>query len=314
MHVQRVILALLLASACTPGREGVDEDAGTGDAAHCAAGNAAMGEACACDEACSPEAPRCERDRLRAPSGASYCTTDCSTGCPEGFACAEDAPRPFCARCAGAEPHVVPVGEPCLCDVDCELGPSGEASECAAGFCRVASCLIAEPTSCPDGFGCEQGPAFSTYCTECLATGDPPADEGGVCGCTAECVEGLVCRRGACRRPCEIEEQCGSLSCTHRAGEIATCQDPVLDCLADGSKRPGERCDCNADCGPGAHFCLLGAIGDVPVGRCAASCSLDAPGDCPAATRCCGAERVLSPTCLPDDVVEALGGLVRCES
>ncbi len=303
-----------LIAGCTAGSTGGrTEDAGlAADAASCAPAEGALGEPCECDAQCGAEAPRCDRDRLRDPGGASYCTIDCaSAACPAGYECTEGASsggRPFCARCA-TDPGLVPLAEPCLCDADCAPGPSGEETSCEGGFCRVTSC--AGEGGCPEGQGCEEGPGQETFCAECLALGEPPGAEGEACGCSAECASGLVCRRGACRRPCEIDEQCGSLSCVHRTTETPSCQDPILDCVADGSRAPGEACACNADCGPAAPFCLIGSIGSVEVGRCAASCT-PGGGECPSGTRCCGADRVLSPTCLADDVVSALGGMVQC--
>ncbi len=320
MHARELIALASLAalSGCTPGRAGELGDAGASDAgAPCLRGEGALGEACACDDECGAGAPRCERDRLLDPGGTSYCTLDCisdPSACPVGYECTEGAAsggRPFCARCASAEPGVVPLAEPCLCDADCAPGPLGEETSCDGGYCRATSCLVGDPSSCPEGYGCEEGPGLESFCAECLALGEAPALEGEACGCSAECASGLVCRRGACRTPCQIEEHCGSLSCLHRTDETPSCQEPILDCLADGSSGPGEACRCNADCGAGAPFCLLGTIGDVVVDRCAATCT-PGSGDCPSGTRCCGADRLLSPTCLADDVVAALGTMIQC--
>lgn len=320
MHARELIVLSWVCAlcACTAGISGGARDAGTSDArVPCTSAEGALGEACGCDDACGASAPRCDRDRLLDPDGTSYCTLDCASdpsACPSGYECTEGAAsggRPFCARCASSEPGVVPIAEACLCDADCAPGPAGEETSCEGGVCQVTSCLVSDPSSCPENHGCEAGPGQQSFCAECIALGEAPALEGEACGCSAECTAGLVCRRGACRRPCEIDEQCGSLSCIHRTDETPSCQDPILDCVADGSSGPGEACHCNADCGPGAPFCLLGSIGDVVVDRCAIACTPDA-SDCPSGTRCCGADRLLSPTCLANDVVEALGGMVQC--
>ena len=309
-----VVLAALVTVGCRPAQIGMSSDGGvTRDGAvSCVAGEGSLGEACTCDEGCGVSAPRCTRDRLLEPEGASYCTLGCAAdpaSCPLGYECTEGASSggaPFCARCASETPGVVPLGELCLCDADCE----GLAS-CGEGTCRVADCLVSDPSSCPEGFGCEAGPGFATYCAECVAVGGVPAAEGQPCGCSAECEAGLVCRRGACSAPCELEEECGARSCIHRTTETASCQDPILDCIASGGSGPGGACDCNADCGADAPICLLGSLGDVAIDRCVRGCVPDA-GDCPAGTQCCGADRVLAPTCLPDDVVGALGSMIQC--
>lgn len=321
MHLRQLglcWLTALIALGCKPAQIGMMNDAGVAPdgAPACAAGEGALGEACACDEACGASAARCARDRILEPEGESYCTLDCASdpaSCPLGYECTEGASSggaPFCARCASETPGVVPVGEVCLCDGDCEPGASGLAS-CVEGTCRVADCLVGDPSSCPEGFGCEAGPGFATFCAECVAPGETPGAEGESCGCSAECQAGLVCRRGACRAPCELDEECGVRSCIHRTTETASCQDPILDCVADGSSGPGESCDCNADCGAGAPICLLGSLGDVAIDRCVRACVPDA-GDCPTGTRCCGADRLLAPTCLADDVVTALGSMIQC--
>lgn len=323
MHARELIAAFaLVVLGCSPGQLGSGEDAGASgadagvDTGACI-GEGELGEPCACEEACAPSAPRCERNRILDPDGASYCTLDCAADpslCPAGYECTEGAASggaPFCARCASEVPGVVPFGEPCACNADCEPGAGGQPASCVEGFCRVSDCLVADPSSCPDGFGCEAGPGFSTYCAECIALSDPPAGEGEACGCSAECTEGLVCRRGACRRPCELDEQCGALSCIHRTNETASCQDPILDCAATGASGPGGSCNCNEDCGADAPICLLGTLGDVAIDRCVRSCVPDG-GDCPTGTRCCGADRLLAPTCLPDDVVSALGSMLQC--
>ena len=260
MHLRQLglcWLTALIALGCKPAQIGMMNDAGVAPdgAPACATGEGALGEACTCDEACGASAARCARDRILEPEGESYCTLDCASdpaSCPLGYECTEGASSggaPFCARCASETPGVVPVGEVCLCDADCEPGASGLAS-CVEGTCRVADCLVGDPSSCPEGFGCEAGPGFATFCAECVALGETPGAEG-------------------------------------------------------------ESCDCNADCGAGAPICLLGSLGDVAIDRCVRACVPDA-GDCPTGTRCCGADRLLAPTCLADDVVTALGSMIQC--
>jgi hypothetical protein len=300
-----LVAVSIAVAGCTPGRTG-----GL-DASTCDSGDRALGEECACDGECAMG--RCAHNRLLEPEGFSYCTTDCTSSsfCPTGYECTEGAAsegNPFCQRCASIEPGVVQLLEPCLCNADCsqELGPT----ECNEGVCRIPSCDLGDATTCPDSFGCESAPGFATYCAECVDPAGTPGLEGESCGCSRECAKGLLCRTGACRSACQDDEQCGARSCTHRVGETPTCQDPILDCVADGSVQPGEPCDCNADCT--SAFCLLGSFGDVTIDRCAATCT---PGlsDCPGATRCCGADYMLDPTCLPEDVIEALGGSVQCD-
>lgn len=298
-------LALVLIAGCTPGR------VSGGDASTCESGARAQGEECACDAECA--GARCARNELLEPEGYDYCTTDCadSSTCPAGYECTEGAEAggaPFCQRCASIETGTVPLLEPCLCDADCaqELGPT----ECTTGICRLAACDPTDPATCPGGFGCEAAPGFATYCAECVDPSGTPGAEGESCGCSRECMKGLLCRTAACRRACEGDEECGAQACTHRIGQTSACEDPILDCVGDGSRQPGEACTCNADCA--AAFCLLGTIGGVTIDRCAQTCTPGA-NDCPGTTRCCGADYLLDPTCLPEDAIEALGGMVQCD-
>lgn len=273
----------------------------------CGPGDLELGAPCVCDDACGADAPRCAPNAVE-PDGQSYCTTECtvSSDCPAGYGCYSGT----CQYCS-VEPGMVPLMEACICDTDCAPDASGVRVECIASTCQRAGCLTSDPASCPSGSGCEEGVGSSTFCATCGATPPGTAIEGAACGCSAECTAGLVCRGGACRRTCALDADCGAQSCIHRTTETPSCQDPITPCTGDGSRTPGEFCDCNADCAIDGTFCLLGQIGEVTIDRCAAACT-PGGGDCPLGTRCCNGQGTLSPTCLPEDVITLLAD-IECD-
>jgi hypothetical protein len=274
--------------------------------AECGFDTRELGAECICSDQCGFEAPHCQPSAAE-PDGPSFCTADCvsSFDCPLGYGCFENA----CQFCS-VEPGMVSLGGECFCDSDCAPDPSGATVQCPAGVCERTSCAPGDPSSCEAGFGCEQGPGATRFCAECASSSSGTLVEGAACGCSEECTSGLVCRSGACRRPCASDADCDVLSCVFRTTETPSCQPAITTCATgDGSRLPGQTCTCNADCGAGT-FCLLGAIGTTQVDRCSSAC-VPASSGCPIGTRCCSGE-ALSPSCLPDDVIASLSD-VTCD-
>ena len=175
----------------------VDEDCDGGFNANACVDNQCV--QCRDDEQCA------EGDHCNAANTCAECAND--EHCPEGV-CNDEVGR--CAECVE--------------DVDC--GDDG--GQCVRGAC--VACV--EDGDCGEGQLCVGNRCFDDEAPlACDAPGEGgvglfdgfTAGEGtaqgsciqqpGVCVDDAGCVDGDVCVEGACRRPCEVDDDCGQDAC-----------------------------------------------------------------------------------------------------
>ena len=216
--------------------------------------------ACSNDEDCPVDAPVCIVDSEGEGSCAALCGRD--EDCDQGL-CVEGS----CTLCFGGADGTP--GSECGCDGDCASG------ECEAGFC-AGDC---RRDGCPDGLVCAGTPA---ECVECEAG---EAMVGEFCSCDDSCGTGLECIGGICERPCDYDETCGGLECSHELLTAPSCRTASDLCRWDAQRAMTETCACNGDCDFDAPICL-GLLREGERTRvCSRPCGPEQP--CGVGTRCC---------------------------
>ncbi len=241
-------------------------------------GAAAIGAACASDDACESGICFVEttEDGVATGYAGGYCSAECIVGregsCPEGATCVGGACRKSCssaADCRGA-PYACVEG---ACKLDPSLVAVGNACAAAADCADAAICLTEEDTS-----GTFPG-GMCVLADDC----DPAANTG--CGAGKRCVNvfeatetGELASLAVCLPSCTTAADCrDGYACEPTT---STCQRARV---TDVSKvRLGAACNSNADCdveaGAGG-ICLTGD--QFPRGYCTApGCSNGgSPGD-----------------------------------
>lgn len=310
----------------------IDASSGTPDASADAGGSSnplclfggfmtqGQGQECGCGEDCRPSAPRCARNLVVDLTGPSYCTTGCTDSpmCEPGFACFDNfgIGEPFCQRCETNVPGSIDIDESCICDEDCgtaQVGGSDRDLTCRNSLCSVVGCIPFTVLGCPDGYFCElQG--IEPICQRCQ--NQAPAAENGSCGCQTDCESGLVCREGACRRPCQTDQDCGpNTVCNNELIGESLCAPSPPGCTQTRTSSIGEVCVCNSDCAPSAPTCTrLTFTGSASVGICTVRpCDRADPMACPGTGfSCCEVPLILAPTCLDSRLTDPLGAILTC--
>lgn len=217
---------------------------------------------CEDDSQCTEAAPICVQI---APDEPGVCAASCTGGdCGSDRVCRDGA----CIACLGSDR---PIGELCACDSDCSSGACGGEGRC------VGECLV---DGCSDGMVCEGNPAA---CRTCLELSGVP--EGSVCGCNADCADGLECIGEFCGRSCDLDEQCGADECFHALRVPPSCGPIDPACTWSGDVRLGGTCACNADCDFDAPLCALVVIEGALTRTCTQVCGPEQP--CAGGTSCC---------------------------
>jgi len=284
-----------------------------------------QGDDCGCDADCDMNAPLCRRDFRDDLMGPSYCTVECTSdfNCPEGFGCVEELGvipgiDPFCKRCASPTSGALGEGEACLCDRDCGVTQSGgfpRTMGCYEGTCAISPCNESL-LPCPSGSQCQTTVEFPLgVCVPCLHTTPQPA--GTACQCETDCAGGLDCLAGECRKPCSSDADCaGSEECQEQVDGSSWCNEPDF-CVGLGAGQLGTPCTCNADCAASAPVCLNQNVAGFDAAFCTRRpCDRSDPAACSGAIAgqysCCEIPLVMPSTCLPDVMVNQLGGLAFC--
>jgi len=179
----------------------------------------ATGEICL-DGECRAEEDTCHFNTECGPGRVCIderCTTGCGLDnpCPEGQMCGADG------FCLNTPP---PTGE-CVENSDCDAGQI-----CLDGAC-IDECTGTDDTECGEGRYCAAG-------GRCRPDDRPSP----FCVTDDDCMEGAVCRNGACRSPCAEHAECPRFDVS-----LNFC----LDMVCATTNEATSDCDEASDCNPG---------------------------------------------------------------
>lgn len=274
-----------------------------------ATGEKQMGASCAEDAECAG-AGACATCRASAAGGATTCQIAGAQGeyCDDWGDCAMDlgCTSNVCSTvgegvdCYGPSQSVCASGLACVATVDCSQYDDDQTA-CEAnkycyydqGICDVGMGVCVKP---PESGACAYGLcAMGKYCDPSSDTCVARAALDQLCttdGAGAPvCLEGLGCIGGYCKRPCEVNEDCG-------AGKYCDTQLEVAECKALATSSCASTVECAADkyCHTGDLVCpsyaTETACGADPL------CLWNVTGTCDPVNDC--SLKTTEPTCAGD--------------